>query len=94
MAFAPLGINKVLGSFVEKDYKKIFEYTDNPETILAPPAHGGKNIKFPHLVYVGPLQETRHALVKGNVVHIITDENDFGFVVEKWNIKNHRKFVA
>jgi hypothetical protein len=95
MAFAPYPAPaKILGSFVEKDYEKIFEYTDNPELVLAPLAHGGKNVQFPHLVYVGPLQETRQALVKGTCVHIITDETEFGWVVEKWDIKKHRKYAA
>jgi len=95
MSFAPYPTpSKILGSFVEKDYEKIFEYTENSETVLAPLAHGGKNVKFPHIVCVGPLQETRKALVKGTCVHIITDETEFGWVVEKWNIKKHRKYAA
>ena len=31
---------------------------------------------------------------EGNVVHIITDETEFVFVVEKWNIKKHRRYAA
>lgn len=94
MAFAPHGVTKVLGSFVEKDHGKIFEYRRNPDMILSPLAHGGKNVVFPHIVYVGPLQETRYAFVKGTCVHIITDETEFGWVVEKWNISKHRRYAA
>lgn len=93
MAYAALGINGVLGSFVEKDHGKIFEYIKNPELVLHIPAHGGRNVQYPHLVCVGALGETRQALVKGNVVHIVTNETDFGFVIEKWNIKKHRKYT-
>jgi hypothetical protein len=94
MSYAPLGVKSVSGSFVERDYSHTFEYIDNPELVLHVPAHGGKLVPFPHLVFVGPFgQETRRALVKGSVVHIVTDETEFGFVVEKWNIKNHRKYA-
>lgn len=60
--------------------------------ILSPLAHSGKNVQFPHIVWVGPLQERRYAFVKGSVAHVITDETDFGWVVEKWEIKKHRKY--
>jgi hypothetical protein len=94
MAYAPLGIQSVSGSFVEKDHGKTFEYIDNSELVLHVPAHGGKLTRFPHLIFVGPRgEETRQALVKGSVVHVVTHETDFGFVVEKWNIKNHRKYT-
>ena len=94
MSYAPLGVKSVSGSFVERDPGHTFEYIDNPEFVLHVPAHGGKNVHFPHLIFVGPFgQETRRALVKGSVVHVVTDETDFGFVVEKWNIKNHRKYA-
>lgn len=83
------------------DSKKslIFEYSHNPELILAPPAHGGRNIEFPHRVWVttpreGIDQGWRYACVKGTVVHIITDEFDDRFVVEKWSIKAHIKYDA
>jgi hypothetical protein len=94
MAYAPLGINTVSGSFVEKDYGKIFEYIENPEFVLHTPSHGGKNVHFPHLIFVGPHgEETRRALIKGHVAHVVTNETAFGFTIEKWNIKNHRKYA-
>lgn len=94
MAYAPLGIEVVSGSFVECDYSNTFEYIDNPELVLHVPAHGGKNVRFPHLIFVGPFgQETRRALVMKTCIHVVTDETDFGFVVEKWNIKQHRKYT-
>ena len=94
MAYAPLGVTFVSGSFVERDCGHTFEYIENPEFVLHVRAHGGKNVHFPHLIFVGPFGEsTRRALVKGSVVHIVTDETEFGFVVEKWNIKNHRKYA-
>jgi hypothetical protein len=94
MSYAPLDVRPVSGSFVERDYGHTFEYIDNPELVLHVPAHGGKNVRFPHLIFVGPFgQETRQAFVKGSVVHVVTDETEFGFVVEKWNIKNHRKYA-
>ena len=93
MAYAPITVESVSGSFIERDHGHTFDYIDNPEFVLHVPAHGGKNVHFPHLVFVGPFgKETRRALVKGSVIHIVTDETEFGFVVEKWNIKNHRKY--
>ena len=95
MAYAPLGIEVVSGSFVEVEHGKTFEYIDNPEFVLHVPAQGGKNVHFPHLIFVGPpgLTETRWSLVMKTCVHVITDETDFGFVTEKWYIKQHRKYT-
>jgi folate-dependent phosphoribosylglycinamide formyltransferase PurN len=93
MAYAPLGI-VASGSFVEKEHGKTFEYVVNPKFVLHTPAHGGKNVHFPHLIFVGPRgEDTRMALVKGSVVHVVTDETDIGFVVEKWYVKDHRKYA-
>jgi hypothetical protein len=94
MAYAPLGVISISGSFVERYCGHTFEYIENPEYVLHTPAHGGKNVHFPHLIFVGPFgQETRRALVKGSVVHVVTDETDNGYTIEKWNIKNHRKYA-
>jgi hypothetical protein len=94
MSYAPIGVNFVSGSFVEKDYGHTFEYIDNPEIVLHVPAHGGKMTRFPHLIFVGPHGgETRRALIKGSVAHVVIDETNDVFVVEKWNIKNHRKYL-
>jgi len=91
MAFAPHNV-KTSGQFREKTYDHVFEYSLNPELVLHPKATGGKNVVFPHLVYVGALKETRMALVLGNVVHIVTDETEHSYVIQKWFIKNHRKW--
>lgn len=94
MAYAPLDVYIAIGSFIEKSYGKTFEYTENQEFVLHTPAHGGKLVHFPHLIYVGPRgEETRRALVKDSVAHVVVDENQFGFVVEKWEIKKHRKYA-
>jgi len=102
MAFADrttyydVGDGSILGSFVEKDTGNFFEFSQNPELILAPPAHGGRNVEYPHLVWVGGVvgRKTRYARVLKNVVHIITDETDDGWVVEKWNTKTYREYVG
>lgn len=95
MAYATLDVKVVNGSFVEKEHGKTFEYIENPELVLHVPAHGGKNIRFPHLIFVGTpgATQTRRALIKDTCVHIVTDETEFGFIVEKWYIKNHRKYT-
>ena len=84
-----------IGQFVEKDTGNYFEYSLNDEMVLAPPAHGGRNMVFPHKVWVGGegvcgMQGWRHAKVGKTVVHIITDEDDRGWaVVEKWYLKKN-----
>lgn len=87
-----------IGSFVEREVGNTFEYSLNDELVLAPPAHGGRNMTFPHKVWVGGLvndQGWRAARVGKTVVHIITDEDDYGHaVVEKWYIKNHREYAV
>lgn len=105
MAFAPLntykdcGDGSILGSFREKEFGKLFEFSANPELTLAPPAHGGRNMEFPHLVWVTTPVEGidcgyRKAKVGKTVVHIITDEDEYGrAVVEKWDIKNFVKYA-
>jgi hypothetical protein len=95
MAYAPtreLDNSKVLGRFVEKTHGMTFEYSENSELILSPLAHGGRAVMFPHKIWVGPLGEFRYGFVKFNSVHIIIDETDNGWVVEKWEIKQHRKY--
>ena len=102
MAFADrtsyydVGDGSILGSFIEKDHGHFFEFSQNPEPILAPPAHGGRNVEYNHLVWVGDVigRRTRYARVLKNVVHIITDENEFGWVIEKWSIKHYREYTS
>lgn len=91
--------NKTIGYFTEKDYGKVFDYYENPEVVFHVPAHGGRLERFPHMIYVGPhAEETRMALVKGTVAHVVIDEQWRDgrpwFVVEKWNIKKHRRFAG
>jgi len=81
--FAPINVN-TLGQF-KNTYGKIFDYAAATERHLFP--------GYPHVVYVGPFAEERFALVKGTVAYVVVDENDDGSaVVEKWNIKGHRKY--
>lgn len=86
----------VIGCFTEKDCGNVYEFILNDEMFLNPLAHGGPNVRFPHKVFVGPLGETRHAHVKGTVVHIVTEETqsdgETWFVVEKWEIKKKLKY--
>lgn len=98
MAFAPTTTHRdvddgyILGYFEEKENGHSFEYSQNNELVLAPPAHGGKNMEFLHKVWVGD-GSYRYARVGKTVLHIITDETNIGWVVEKWYIKNHRSYV-
>jgi len=76
-----------------------FDYGDaGPDTILAPPAHGGRNVTYPHKVYLSNEvhgQGWRHALVKRGVAYVVVDEReDNGTVwnvIERWSISSHVK---
>ena len=79
---------KPIGRFVEKEVGNYFEYSVN-ETGMFP--------EYPHLVWVGGLVNDcgyRYANVKQTVAYIAVDENDDGLVVEKWNLKQNRKYAA
>lgn len=93
MAYAPANV-KALGEFVEKSFGRTFQYALSDEMFLSPPAYGGKNKVFPHKIYVGPTgDDYRIALVLGSVAHVIVDERDNGgWIIEKWEIKKHRKY--
>ena len=92
MAFATLEAmqtGRVLGSFVERDHGKRFEFAErDPVRVF------GFAPDFPHSVFVGPLSEERAALVMRTVAYIVTDEAADGSpVVEKWEIKSRRDYV-
>ncbi len=92
MAYAP-NHETVLGSFTECNYGNHFQFSENDQLVMASPAHGGPERVFPHRVWVGGAvndQGWRAALVLKTCVHIITDETDAGWVVERWRIKNLR----
>ena len=75
--------SKVNGCFTEKTYKRNFEYTD---AILSQwdVEHG-----FTHRIFVGPLSETRPAVIKKTVAFVCVDENETGPVIEKWQIRHN-----
>ena len=95
MAFAE---DKPIGGFYEKECGKFFEFSANPELTLAPPAHGGKNMYYPHRVWVTNKHIAndsgwRYAKVMKTCVHIILDEDDSGWCrIEKWDIKSLRLY--
>lgn len=92
MANAPVG-EKVLGYFTEKSHGRQFDYVENDEMVLFPLAHGGKNVRFPHKVFVGPDgKDWRYAYVKGSVAHVVVDETELGWKVDRWDIVRHRRF--
>ncbi len=88
----------VIGSFVEKEHGKTFDYALNPDAVFAPDLNTGRNVYFSHLVFVGPRgDETRMALVKGTVAYVVVDEfvipeRGTFFTIEKWNIKKHMRY--
>lgn len=94
MAFAPnstyfdCGDGSIIGSFVEKDFGNLFEFSlDNDWTYE----------HYPHKVWVAAPVEGidsgfRYAIVKKTVVYILVDEDENGPVLERWYIKDHRLY--
>ena len=83
---------KTVGEFYEKTGKQAFEYRMSQDS-------WGKSHGYPHEVCVSRKDykgkgEWRAANVKATVCYIVTDEGEGGKpVVEKWDIKNHVKYV-
>lgn len=95
MAFAAYrSAQNLKGYFTEKDYGRPFEYKSNDTLVLHPDLKTGRNTVYPHLVFVGPEgDQVRMALVKKTVAYVVVDEIDNDrYVIEKWNIKNHRSY--
>ena len=89
MAFAPVstyaaphGDGSCQGRFVEKDEGNLFEYSKNWSSVD----------DFPHLVWVGDGDQYRYARVLKTVAYVAVDEDENGFVVEKWSIKQHKEY--
>lgn len=90
MAFAPYSNdrlpgdeNPIIGCFFERDYGRLFEYTD----AVNPPFDGYRNV-----IFVG-FGERRYARVLKTVAYIVTDVDDDGEpIVEKWRIKDHKQY--
>jgi hypothetical protein len=91
---------KMIGYFTHKETGAMFEYDHaGADTVLAPPPHGGRNMAYTHRVHLNNDlhgQGWRHALVRGGVAYVITDEReDDGttfLVAERWPITRHYKF--
>lgn len=79
----------VLGSFVERDHGKRFEFAErDPVRVL------GFAPEFPHSVFVGPFSEERAALVMRSVAYVVTDEAADGSpIVQRWEIKSRRDYA-
>ena len=88
-----------MSSFKHATTGVYFDYGDaGADAILAPTPHGGRNVVYPHKVYLNSEvhgQGWRHALVKGGVAYVITDERESDGVTwlvgERWSIKCHVK---
>lgn len=97
MAYAPhyntdyMTAPRILGSFTT-DGKTHFEYAERPEADKVFNAPW-----MPHIVYVNDVVGHgcgyRAARVLGTVVYVAVDEDNNGPVVEKWAIKQHRKYA-
>ena len=82
------GDGSILGWFEEKEYGHGFEFSKNPEV-------SGYTENYPHLVWVNSHNpETRYAKVMKTVAYVVTDVDEYGHdVVQKWSIKNMRRYA-
>lgn len=93
MSFAPFKTTDVvLGSFREKEFDLLFEYSQDPKA--KPPLDD-----FPVKVWVTPagnsIPEFRWAKVLKTVAHVVVDEDAEGKpVVEHWKIKDHTHYIS
>lgn len=95
MTFAPdsvgftYGDSSIQGSFLLKENNNFFEFSTNNEP--------GFGEEYPHKVWVTTPWHMDHgyrfATVKKTVAYILTNDEDGNDVVEKWYIKNHRKYT-
>jgi hypothetical protein len=88
MALAPYAVTRtVIGQFTERERGKHFEYDRLSDSL-----------EHPYRVWVttpwqGIDSGWRYAKVLKTAVHIVVDEDENGFVIEKWSIKNHSIYV-
>ena len=79
--------DKIIGRFVHANTGKVFDYRLSNDA-------WGKSHGYPHEVCVGPAgDQVRAAKVMTTVCYIVVDEEGNKPVVEKWNIKNHKKWM-
>lgn len=87
--YAPIrqsDLGLVRGCFVEREFKKFFEYS-SPEEGEVSPFPG-----YPDKIWAGPNGEFRWASVCSTVARIVVDEDDDGPVVDRWVISRHRRY--
>lgn len=83
----------LLGKFEEADYGNVFEFAKRSKD----DSNGFANLEnYPHVIFVGCVfsdKRTRYAIVKKTVAYVVIDEGINGNpIVDKWNIKNYRKY--
>lgn len=92
MAYAPNAYQSV-GCFKEVEFGKFFEYNHTQNGAMAYINGRKDKQRFDHVIYVGPLCETRMARVMETVAYVIVDEDANGeWIVERWKIKSHRTY--
>ena len=79
-------MHTLIGSFVEKSAGMTHEYS-----LIGDDGLLWMGEEYPHKLWT--LDGYRYARVLKTVAYIVVDEDEYGLpVVQKWNIKQHRKF--
>ena len=86
-SFPPHGDGTIRGCFIERDYGKFFEFSENDEDFY---------VDYPHKIWVTTpwhLDEGwRFAKVLKTVAYVLTNDEDGYDVVEKWHLKGRREY--
>ena len=97
MAYAPdsVGFTKgdgsIIGSFVEVENGKLFEFSHNPKHQDVAGYQNSWGSEFPHLIWVG--NGYRLGRVYKTTVKIVTDEDELSNpVISQWRIKQYRLY--
>ena len=93
MSYAPADFRGIDGSFTNAETNLPFDFVSVPVKEQIVVDINGKLQLAQHKVFVGPNGcETRFAVIKKTVAYVVVDETDFGWVVERWQIRNTRFF--
>lgn len=95
MAFAPYGnFNRklndpvVLGQFSHTETKVRFEYGSRVSINSEEPSY----LEYPNVVFLID-GNTRFAKIKKTVAYVVIDEDENGWVIEKWPLRQHKKYT-
>lgn len=93
MSYAPADFRGIDGSFTNAETNLPFDFVSVPVKEQIVVEINGKLQFAKHKIFVGPNGcETRYAVILKTVAYVVVDENESGWVVERWNTRRTRFF--